>query len=321
MTHRPSERPRTDTTREAGRHEFALEQRPFRLLERLDHRHHAGTIALSAWLLFANRKTDKQPDAEAMWPPPTMPPMASRNMTTPCRVGGSSSMSARCSSLSATWPLPRLGNFAGLLGWSQEAQWDSEMQQAEARYAPIFASYAERPIAELANDAEAMQVGERLFLNNCAICHGSNARGGNGFPDLSDDAWLYGGSPQDIVTSITQGRSGAMPAWEHLAKRRSSTSPSTCCRCRARPPTGAGGKGTRGLHRHVRQLPPAGRDRQSDDGRTEPDRRRLALPGSRPVARSRSARDLRNGRNGQMPAQVDYLARTRFTWWPPTSTS
>ncbi|WP_447957220.1 cytochrome-c oxidase, cbb3-type subunit III [Vreelandella sp. EE7] len=111
---------------------------------------------------------------------------------------------------------PGLGNFRGLLGWSQEDQWEEEVAAAEARFGPIFAQYHDVPIPELAEDFEAMQIAERLFMNNCAMCHGVNAQGGDGFPNLTNDDWLYGGDPQTLVTTISEGRRGVMPAWAQL---------------------------------------------------------------------------------------------------------
>lgn len=108
---------------------------------------------------------------------------------------------------------PGLGNFQGLLGWSQERQYQQEMDQAEAKYGPIFAAFAAKDIPSLAQDPEALQVGQRLFLNYCAQCHGSDARGALGFPNLRDEEWLYGSDPQAIKTTILDGRQGAMPAW------------------------------------------------------------------------------------------------------------
>ncbi len=109
---------------------------------------------------------------------------------------------------------PGLVVFDGLLGWSQTGQYEKEVQAAEARYAPIFEAFAARPIPELANDPEALQVGRNLYANHCAMCHGSAARGAASFPNLADDDWLYGGDPQSIKTSILQGRQAAMPGWE-----------------------------------------------------------------------------------------------------------
>ena len=107
---------------------------------------------------------------------------------------------------------PGLGNWQGLLGWSQERQYEEQMAAAEERYGPIFARYAEQPIPELAEDPEALKVGQRLYATYCSQCHGSDARGAIGYPNLTDDAWLYGGDPQSIKTSILDGRNGNMPA-------------------------------------------------------------------------------------------------------------
>ena len=107
---------------------------------------------------------------------------------------------------------PGLGNWQGLLGWSQEKQWEEEMQLAEARYNEIYAQFGDVPIPELAQNEEANEMGQRLFANNCAVCHGSAARGSIGFPNLTDDAWLYGGDPETIVQTIHGGRQGNMPA-------------------------------------------------------------------------------------------------------------
>jgi cytochrome c oxidase cbb3-type subunit 3 len=107
---------------------------------------------------------------------------------------------------------PGLGNWQGLLGWTQEKQWEEEVQQAEARYGEIFAQYGSTPIPELAQIDDAMEMGQRLFANNCAVCHGSAARGSVGFPNLTDDAWLYGGDPDTILETLHNGRQGNMPA-------------------------------------------------------------------------------------------------------------
>ena len=108
---------------------------------------------------------------------------------------------------------PGLGKFPGVLNWTDNSRYEKEMEAADAKYGPIFAKYAERPIEELAQDAEAVAVGQRLYINYCATCHGSDARGAVGFPDLTDGAWLYGGTPAAIKTSILNGRQAAMPAW------------------------------------------------------------------------------------------------------------
>ena len=108
---------------------------------------------------------------------------------------------------------PGLGEYRGLLGWTEEQQYQSQMQQAEAKYGPLFAKYAGEPIPALSKDPQAMETGQRLFVNYCASCHGSDARGGPGFPNLTDNDWLHGGSPQAIEKTILDGRQGTMPAW------------------------------------------------------------------------------------------------------------
>lgn len=107
---------------------------------------------------------------------------------------------------------PGLGNFKGVLGWSSTGQYESEVVAAEEQYGPIYAQYASVSVEELSQNDEAMRMGQRLFATNCSVCHGSAARGGIGFPNLTDDAWLYGGAPDDIVHTLTEGRNGNMPA-------------------------------------------------------------------------------------------------------------
>ena len=110
---------------------------------------------------------------------------------------------------------PGLGNFQGLLGWSSHGQWEEEMQHAEEVYQPVFAKYASLSIEELQDPSNetGLRMGQRMFANNCAVCHGSAGTGAYGFPNLTDDDWLYGGEPATIKTTITNGRQGAMPAW------------------------------------------------------------------------------------------------------------
>lgn len=107
---------------------------------------------------------------------------------------------------------PGLGNFKGLLGWTSYNQWEAEVQQAEARYGELYAKYGDTPVVELADNDDALKMGQRLFANNCAVCHGSAGRGSLGFPNLTDDDWLYGGEPETILATVTNGRNGNMPA-------------------------------------------------------------------------------------------------------------
>ena len=108
---------------------------------------------------------------------------------------------------------PGLGNYKGLLGWTQEGQWQERVDSANRVLDEQYKIYGATAIDDLAADPSALRMGRRLFNNNCSLCHGIGGIGANGFPDLSDSDWLYGGSAEAIVHSITQGRQGVMPAW------------------------------------------------------------------------------------------------------------
>ena len=108
---------------------------------------------------------------------------------------------------------PGLGNFKGLLGWTQTGAYEAEVRQVEQDVAPLFAKYAATPIPDLARDPAAMATGRRLFLTSCAVCHGSDGHGSRGFPNLADTVWHWGGSPEQIEQTITQGRQAAMIPW------------------------------------------------------------------------------------------------------------
>ncbi len=111
---------------------------------------------------------------------------------------------------------PGLGAWSGVLNWSQQSQYDEEIQQAEDKYGPIFNKYLNQDITQVAADKEALTIGKSLFSTYCTACHGSDARGARGYPNLRDHDWLYGGSPEAIETTITEGRGGMMPAWGEM---------------------------------------------------------------------------------------------------------
>ena len=106
---------------------------------------------------------------------------------------------------------PGLGSMQGTLGWTSVGQHEQEQAKARADAAPLYARFADKPAAELVHDAQAMAIGERLFANNCAACHGADARGSTGFPNLTDGDWLWGGAPERIAETIREGRRGTMP--------------------------------------------------------------------------------------------------------------
>ncbi|MGV6807598.1 MAG: cytochrome-c oxidase, cbb3-type subunit III [bacterium] len=108
---------------------------------------------------------------------------------------------------------PGLGSYPGLLGWTSSGKWEKEVAVADEKYAPVFEKYSEMAVEDVIADPEAMKIAQRLFNNNCSVCHGSDGRGSYGFPNLADTDWLYGGAIEQIRQTLTHGRQGAMPAW------------------------------------------------------------------------------------------------------------
>ena len=111
---------------------------------------------------------------------------------------------------------PGFGNNQGKLGWSSGGQWQAEQKAAAEKYGPIFAKFRSMDLNAVAGDKEANAMGQRLFVTYCAQCHGADAKGAKGFPNLTDSDWLYGGEPEVIKTTITGGRNGVMPPFGHL---------------------------------------------------------------------------------------------------------
>lgn len=204
---------------------------------------------------------------------------------------------------------PGLGNFRGVLGWSQTQQYEEEMAQADATYGPIFAQYANREIAAVAADPEARQMGQNLFLTYCAQCHGSDARGAPGFPNLADDEWLWGGDAQAIKTSILHGRSGVMPPFgpalgEQGVKEVAAYVVSLSGR-EADPRLAAAGK------QHFMMICAAchGADGKGNTAMGAPDLTNniWLYGGSLGVIE----KTIREGRNGQMPAHEEFLGEEK----------
>lgn len=106
---------------------------------------------------------------------------------------------------------PGLGSWDGMLGWSQEGQYEAEMQAAAERYEPIYEKFAAMPFDELQQQPEALALGKSLFASYCTTCHGSDARGATGYPNLSDDDWQWGSDEAALTTSIGKGRNAMMP--------------------------------------------------------------------------------------------------------------
>ncbi|MCK5880316.1 MAG: cytochrome-c oxidase, cbb3-type subunit III [Sinobacterium sp.] len=111
---------------------------------------------------------------------------------------------------------PGLGNFKGFLGWTSVNQWEASVEKAEGEFMTLVTPLMKKSAEELSSNPEAIKMGQRIFKNNCAVCHGVNAKGTYAFPNLTDQDWLYGGSEENIKHTIMNGRKGAMPAWKSI---------------------------------------------------------------------------------------------------------
>lgn len=214
---------------------------------------------------------------------------------------------------------PGLGNWKGVLpgyegGWTQVKQWQKEVDKADAQYGPIYAKYAAMPIADVAKDEQALKMGGRLFSTYCSICHGSDAKGAVGFPNLSDSNWRWGGEPDTIKTTILHGRMAIMPAWGSII----------------------GDDGVKNVSAYVRSslagLPlPEGSNADLQAGQTifnsncmachGPQGKGMSMMGAPDLTHpagwiygsslAQLQQTIRYGRNGQMPAQDAYLGNDK----------
>jgi cytochrome c oxidase cbb3-type subunit III len=108
---------------------------------------------------------------------------------------------------------PGFGNYQGRNNWSSVSQYNAEEKAAGTALEQRFAAFKSKSLTELSKDPSAMGTAKNLFAQNCSTCHGSDARGAKGFPNLTDNDWLWGGSEETIYRTISQGRDGVMPAW------------------------------------------------------------------------------------------------------------
>lgn len=171
-------------------------------------------IALCTWILFANRRVAKRDDQDP------------DNKTTGHVYDG---IEEYDNPLPKWWfqlfvgtiifsfiymaLYPGLGNWKGLLGWTSVGELTASQEKAREDYVDSYDVYSKMSIEELSKNADAMKMAVRLFANNCAVCHGADGGGNYGFPNLTDNDWLHGGTPEKIQESIVQGRNAAMPGW------------------------------------------------------------------------------------------------------------
>ena len=210
---------------------------------------------------------------------------------------------------------PGMGNWKGILpgydgGWTSTKQYEREITKADDKYGPIFSKYAAMSIEEVAKDEQALKMGGRLFASNCSVCHGSDAKGSHGFPNLTDNDWIWGGDTETIKLTIMKGRNAAMPGWE----------------------AALGNDGIKNVTGYVRSLSglknPEGVDLEAGqksfntmcvachgaDAKGNPMlgtpnlSDRIWLYGS---SFAQVQQTIRHGRNGQMPAQEDFLGNDK----------
>ena len=170
----------------------------------------SATIVGITWILFANRKREQQP----------------ADKTTGHEYDGIQEYDNPLPAwwfymfvITIVWGIgylvlyPGMGNFPGILGWTQLDQHSREVAAADDKFRAMRDRYLALPVEEIAGDPVVRKMGMRMFANNCAQCHGADAKGSYGFPNLTDDDWIYGGDAATIKATLVNGRQAAMPAW------------------------------------------------------------------------------------------------------------
>ncbi len=167
-------------------------------------------ISGCAWLLFANRKVQIDPNEKGQSTGHNFDGIEELNNPLPAWWSWLFVITIIYSGIYFVL-YPGFGHFEGILGWSSAGQHEAEVSAADEKFGPIFAAYYQKPVEDLVREDRAVSMGSRIFANRCATCHGSDARGGPGYPNLTDTDWLYGGNPDVIKQTITGGRNGMMP--------------------------------------------------------------------------------------------------------------
>ncbi|MBU1331094.1 MAG: cytochrome-c oxidase, cbb3-type subunit III [Gammaproteobacteria bacterium] len=214
---------------------------------------------------------------------------------------------------------PGLGNWKGVLpgydeGWTQVAQWQREVDQADGLYGPIFAKYAAMPLEQVAQDEQALKMGGRMFATYCSVCHGSDAKGAVGFPNLTDKHWRWGGEAETIKTSILNGRMGAMPAWGTIIGEDGVRQVATYVRgTLARLPVAADAAADQQAGAALYASNCSACHGANGTGMAVMGAPDLTQPGGWIYGSSlvQLQQTIRHGRNGQMPAQEQYLGNDK----------
>ena len=210
---------------------------------------------------------------------------------------------------------PGMGNWKGILpgydgGWTSTKQYEREITKADDKYGPIFSKYAAMSIEEVAKDEQALKMGGRLFASNCSVCHGSDAKGSHGFPNLTDNDWIWGGDTETIKLTIMKGRNAAMPGWEAALGNDGIKNVSAYVRSLS------GLKNPEGVDLEAGQksfntmcVACHGADAKGNPMLAAPNLSdRIWLYGS---SFAQVQQTIRHGRNGQMPAQEDFLGNDK----------
>ncbi len=115
---------------------------------------------------------------------------------------------------------PGLGATTGALGWTSSKEAAADLAENNHKLEAVFAHFRDQPVETLEHDPQALTLGHNVFVNNCAACHGSDARGAKGYPNLADNDWLYGGAPDTVVATVLKGRNGVMPPFASVLGER-----------------------------------------------------------------------------------------------------
>ncbi|KHO66561.1 cytochrome-c oxidase, cbb3-type subunit III [Pseudomonas flexibilis] len=274
-----------------------------------------GTIAALTWLLFATRK-GQRPDNVEETTGHSYDGIEEYDNPLP-RWWFMLFVATIIFALGYLVLYPGLGNYKGILpgyedGWTGVNQWKKEMAKADEQYGPLFAKYAAMPLEEVAQDEQALKMGSRLFASNCSVCHGSDAKGSYGFPNLTDNDWLYGGDPETIKTTILHGRQAAMPAWKDVIGEEGVKNAAAYVRSLAdlKQPEGIAVDLAAGQKIYQTNCAvchgPDGKGLQAMGAPNLTDR--VWLYGS---SFAQVQQSIRHGRNGQMPAQEAFLGNDK----------